>query len=88
MEKIDSFYTQFKNEMERSLREKDIQINALQASNQELKDQLKIKEKVIYEQARVSNIQKNKRQINIVSKSGKFKMIWKTLLLELEDSKC
>ena len=75
MEKIDSFYTQFKNEMERSLREKDIQINALQASNQELKDQLKIKEKVIYEQARVSNIQKNKRQINIVSKSGKFKMI-------------
>ncbi|CBY18738.1 unnamed protein product [Oikopleura dioica] len=52
MDKIDSFYTQFKNEMERGLREKDIQINALQASNRELKDRLETKEKIIDAQAR------------------------------------
>lgn len=52
MDKIDSFYTQFKNEMERSLKEKDIQINALQASNLELKEHLETKEKIIEAQAR------------------------------------
>jgi len=57
MDKIDSFYTQFKNEMERGLREKDIQINALQASNRELKDRLETKEKIIDAQARVRTIQ-------------------------------
>ncbi len=57
MDKIDSFYTQFKNEMERGLREKDIQINALQASNRELKDSLETKEKIIDAQARVRTIQ-------------------------------
>ena len=53
MDKIDSFYTHFKNEMERSLKEKDIQINALQASNLELKEHLETKEKIIDAQARV-----------------------------------
>ena len=63
MDKIDSFYTQFKNEMERSLKEKDIQINALQASNLELKEHLETKEKIIDAQARVCLINQYKDHI-------------------------
>ena len=53
MENLDTFYAKFKNEMERGLKEKDIQINALQATNRELKEQLETKEKIIDTQARV-----------------------------------
>lgn len=50
---MNDFFTQFKNEMEKALQEKDIEINALKASNETLKNSCEAKDVVIDSQKRV-----------------------------------
>ncbi|CAG5105344.1 Oidioi.mRNA.OKI2018_I69.chr1.g2046.t1.cds [Oikopleura dioica] len=52
MDKMNDFFTQFKNEMEKALQEKDIEINALKATNESLKNNCEAKDVVIDSQKR------------------------------------
>ena len=60
---MNDFFTQFKNEMEKALQEKNIEINALKATNESLKNNCEAKDVVIDSQKKVRKIILGRNQL-------------------------